>query len=250
MFLPLRLKPAPEPDRIALLVAGAEVDVVIRRHAGARRLKLAVDAARGRFVLTIPPRMALKTALAFLETHRDWIAARRGHLVEARPFVDGAEVPLRGIAHRVAHRPERRGTVWLEADAGQPVLGVAGEAPHLNRRLTDFLKREARRDLKVAVAVHAAALAVEPRQIRLKDTRSRWGSCSAEGVLNFSWRLILAPPQVLDYVAAHEVAHLVEMNHSRRFWRLVDGLVPQWENSRAWLRHHGEGLHGYGADRD
>ncbi|MEZ5841661.1 MAG: SprT family zinc-dependent metalloprotease [Hyphomicrobiales bacterium] len=250
MFLPFRLKPNAEPDHIALLVAGDEVDVAIRRHSTARRLKLAVDAAGGRFVLTVPARMALKTALAFLEGHRDWIAERRGHFVIAHPFRDGVVVPLRGEPHLICHRPGARGTVWQEPGEELPALAVAGEAPHLPRRLGDYLKREARRDLKAAVSRHAERLDVSPKQIRLKDTRSRWGSCSAEGVLNFSWRLILAPADVLDYVAAHEVAHLREMNHSARFWRHVSALVADVETPRAWLRHHGEALHGYGAERD
>jgi predicted metal-dependent hydrolase len=114
------------------------------------------------------------------------------------------------------------------------------------RRVRDFLEREAKRDLQAAVARHTAALGIPARRITVRDTRSRWGSCSAKGYLNFSWRLILAPPFVLDYLAAHEVAHLKEMNHSPRFWREVHALCPRTEEAERWLKRHGTDLHRYG----
>ena len=116
------------------------------------------------------------------------------------------------------------------------MLCVAGEAPHIARRVGDFLKREARKDLEAAVARHAYRLGVAPRKIALRDTSSRWGSCSSTGGLNFSWRLILAPPFVLDYLAAHEVAHIVHMNHSPMFWKLTHRLFPETERAEAWLK--------------
>ena len=123
---------------------------------------------------------------------------------------------------------------------------MRGDPAHVARRVTDFLKREARRDLEAAVARHAEALGVRPRSITIRDTVSRWGSCSTTGALNFSWRIVLAPPDVLDYLAAHEVAHLKEMNHSERFWALVEQLMPGMEAQRDWLRMHGAGLHAVG----
>ena len=124
-----------------------------------------------------------------------------------------------------------------------PAIEVPGEAPHVRRRLVDHLKKEARADLASAVARHAATLGVRPTAIRLKDTTSRWGSASARGVLAFSWRLIMAPPFVLDYVAAHEVAHLKEMNHSDRFWTICERLCPATEAAKDWLKKNGAGLH-------
>jgi predicted metal-dependent hydrolase len=118
--------------------------------------------------------------------------------------------------------------------------------PHVARRVADFLKREAKRDLEAASRAAAEKLGVRLRRIAIRDQTSRWGSCSAEGVLSYSWRLILAPPFVLDYLAAHEVAHLVEMNHSRRFWRLVERLYPDVARAKAWLDAHGAELHRYG----
>jgi len=154
---------------------------------------------------------------------------------------------LRGHDHLIVHRPGARGVVWVETGADGPLICVAGDAPHVPRRVEDFLKREARRDLEAAVARHAAKLNVKPRRIALRDTSSRWGSCSTTGALNFSWRLIFAPPFVLDYLAAHEVSHIVHMNHSPMFWKLTQRLSPETERAEAWLRAHGAALHRFGA---
>jgi predicted metal-dependent hydrolase len=199
-------------------------------------------------VLTLPPRGSLKEARVFAEKHGGWIAARLKRLPAAAPFVPGMDVPLRGVPHRIVHRGGMRGTVWTEVDGhGAALLCVAGEAPHVHRRIGDFLRREARRDLAAASRRHAAALGVAVKRIAVRDQSSRWGSCSNSGALSYSWRLILAPSFVLDYLAAHEVAHLVELNHSARFWRVVRGLYPDADRAKAWLDAHGTELHRYGA---
>jgi predicted metal-dependent hydrolase len=199
-------------------------------------------------VLTLPPRGSLRDAKAFAEKHGGWIAARLGRLPQAAPFAPGSTVPLRGVPHTIVHRRGTRGTAWSETGAeGEHLLCVAGGLPHLARRVGDFLKREARRDLDAASRSYAARLGVTVRRVTVRDQSSRWGSCSTAGALSYSWRLILAPPYVLDYLAAHEVAHLVEMNHSRRFWRLVEGVCPGMHRAKAWLDAHGADLHRYGA---
>jgi hypothetical protein len=162
---------------------------------------------------------------------------------EARAVV----VPLRGVPHRIVHWSNVRGTTSSTAGPdGEPIIAVASEAPHVARRVKEFLQREARRDLSVAVKHYTEALGVPARRITVRDTKSRWGSCSASGSLNFSWRLILAPAFVLDYLAAHEVAHLKEMNHSHRFWRTVHKLCPRTEDAERWLKRHGSELHKFG----
>ena len=138
------------------------------------------------------------------------------------------------------------GVVRAEATKSLKELRVSGRAEHAPRRLRDWLGEEARRDLDARVLVHTRALGVKAKRIAIRDQATRWGSCSTTGVLSFSWRLILAPPFVLDYLAAHEVAHLVEMNHSRRFWRLVERLCPGMMRAKAWLDAHGTDLHRYG----
>ena len=149
--------------------------------------------------------------------------------------------------HGDGARAGERGTVWIElGDDGSRALCVAGEAPHVGRRLRDYLKREAKRELEAASRRAADALGVKIKRVSIRDQSSRWGSCSTTGVLSYSWRLILTPPFVLDYLAAHEVAHLVEMNHSRAFWRVVGRIYPNMARAKTWLDVHGADLHRYG----
>ena len=219
----------------------------LRRHRQARRYTLRIHAVTREVVLTMPPRGSLKEARAFAQKHGGWIAARLMRLPDAAPFAHGTVLPLRGLDHRIVHRREQRGTVWVESGAeGEHLLCVAGAAPHLPRRVSDFLKREAKAELERASRQAAEALGVAVRRVSIRDQSSRWGSCSTTGVLSYSWRLILAPPFVLDYLAAHEVAHLIEMNHSRRFWRLVEKICPDVGRAKAWLNAHGADLHRYG----
>lgn len=221
----------------------------LRRHRQARRYTLRIEATSRDVVLTMPPRGTVKEAREFAQKHGGWIAARLGRLPKAAPFASGTPVPLRGVPHRIVHRRGDRGTVWTEVDGrGSRLLCVIGEEPHIARRISDFLRREARRDLDAASKKYARELNVTPKRITVRDQATRWGSCSTKGALSYSWRLILSPPYVLDYLAAHEVAHLVEMNHSRRFWRLVKRLSPNYERAKLWLDVHGTDLHRYGIE--
>jgi hypothetical protein len=236
-----------EPQAVEIAFDGAVYLVRLRRHRQARRYTLRIQAATREVVLTLPPRGSVKEAKAFATKHGGWIAARLGRLPELVPFAHGTVVPLRGVPHRIVHRRSVRGTVWADVDQyGNRLLCVAGDAPHVSRRVTDFLKRQARRDLEAASRRHAAKLDVAIKRIVVRDQTSRWGSCSTTGSLSYSWRLIFAPPYVLDYLAAHEVAHLVEMNHAPRFWRLVERLCPGYARAKVWLDVHGTDLHRYG----
>jgi predicted metal-dependent hydrolase len=236
-----------EPQAIDILFDQSIYPVRLRRHRQARRYTLRIQAATREVVLTMPPRGTLKEARAFAEKHGGWIAARLGRLPQAAPFAHGLVLPLRGVPHRITHRPTVRGIAWTEIDGtGQPLLCVTGNAPHIGRRIGDFLRREAKRELEAATARFAAALGVTIRRVAVRDQASRWGSCSSTGRLSFSWRLIMAPDFVLDYLAAHEVAHLVEMNHSARFWRVVRRLCADHERAKVWLDVHGGDLHRYG----
>lgn len=241
----------PPPDHVIVDLAGRDVRVAVRVSPRATRFTLRMAAGSGDPVLTVPHRAHFPDALDFLDRHRGWLAERLARRPTAVTFTPGSMVPLRGEPHLLDHRPDRRGTVWIEpacADTETPRLCVAGRPEHMARRVRDYLRRAARADLLPAVAAHAARLGVKPGAIRLKDTRSRWGSCTVEGEISFSWRVILAPPHVLDYLAAHEVAHLREMNHSVRFWRLVRETCPRMDEGRRWLKLHGAALHAYGAD--
>jgi predicted metal-dependent hydrolase len=188
--------------------------------------------------------MARGTALGFAEAQAGWIAARLKRLPARRPFADGVELPLFGRPHRVRHRPDRRGAVWIEGVE----IHVAGRAEHLPRRLRDWLAVEMRRRLVPLVRQKAARIERMVRRITVRDSRSRWGSCGPDGTLSFSWRLVFAPPEVLDYLVAHEVAHLVHLNHGPRFWALAQALCEgPIEPPEAWLRQNGEVLLQYGA---
>lgn len=233
-----------ESQQLAIEHAGASLPVTFVRSARARRVSLRVDSAHRRILLTAPTRMPLGVALRFAETQAGWIAARLKRLPARRPFVDGAEVPLFGVPHRIRHQPDARGTVWL--DAGE--IHVAGHAEHLSRRLRDWLIAEIRRRLIPLAHVKAARVERIVKRISVRDSRTRWGSCGPDGGLSFSWRLVLAPPEVLDYLVAHEVAHLVHKNHGPRFWALAERLCDgPMAAPRAWLRANGETLLQYGA---
>jgi predicted metal-dependent hydrolase len=238
----------PSEPAVAQVVFDKAIYLVrLRRHRQARRYTLRIDAASREVVLTMPPRGSVREAKEFAQKHGGWIAARLKRLPQAAPFAHGTEVPLRGIAHRIVHRRGERGTVWTQTgEYGERQLCVAGDPCHLNRRVSDFLKREATRDIARASRRYAHDLGVLIKRICVRDQSSRWGSCSNTGVLSFSWRLILAPDFVLDYLAAHEVCHLVELNHSPRFWRLVKRVYPDFERAKVWLDVHGADLHRYG----
>lgn len=251
MSIPLRallFRRTSEPSSITVDYGGEIYVVRVRRHRQARRYTLRIHAANREVVLTMPPRGSLRQAKEFAQKHGAWIEARLKRLPDTVPFAHGIVLPLRGCEHRIDHRRSTRGTVWVEMNAEGHRLCVAGEKPHLPRRVRDYLKREAKRDLEIASRSAAQVLGVEIRRVSVRDQSSRWGSCSSTGVLSYSWRLILAPPFVLEYLAAHEVAHLVEMNHSRRFWRLVERICPDMDRAKAWLDAHGADLHRYGVD--
>ena len=237
-----------EPQAITVVFDKAIYLVRLRRHRQARRYTLRIQAATREVVLTMPPRGSLKEAKAFAEKHGGWIAARLHRLPQGRAL-RAWHRSCRCAASRIAsaHRKGKRGTVWIEiGEDGERTLCVAGDTPHVDRRVGDFLRREAKSDLEMASNAPPQRLGVKVRRVSVRDQSSRWGSCSTTGVLSFSWRLILAPPFVLDYLAAHEVAHLVEMNHSPRFWRLVDRICPNVQRAKNWLDVHGTDLHRYG----
>jgi predicted metal-dependent hydrolase len=238
-----------EPSRLLVKHGSQIYSVRLRRHRRARRYTLRIHPSDREAILTMPPRGTLIEAKDFAQRHGGWIAARLGRLPKAAPFLPGTLVPLRGVPHRIVHRAGERGTVWTETrDSGEKILCVAGGVEHIERRVHDFMKREARQDLQKAAEAYADDLGVRVKRLSIRDQSSRWGSCTSAGSLSFSWRLILAPPFVLDYLAAHEVAHLVEMNHSSRFWRVVGRICPSVERAKKWLDTCGNDLHRYGIE--
>lgn len=214
------------------------VAIRLRRSRRSRRLSLRVSAVDGRVTMSVPARVDAREARAFAAEKEAWIRRHLGaRPAPERPVIGGV------LMYRGAETPVRAGAVRaVTEDAG--VLWVperkVGAAPVLLRA---FLKEQARAALVAASDAHAASLGRRYGRITLRDTRSRWGSCSSEGNLMYSWRLIMAPPEVLDYVAAHEVAHLEEMNHSPAYWAVVERLMPGYAAPRDWLRRNGTALH-------
>ncbi len=212
------------------------IDVQLRRSPRAKRLSLRVSKLDGRVTLTMPNRSPAKEGIAFLESRELWL---RKHLIELAPehvVVAGGTLPLQGHQIQIVAGQVKR-TVLREGALHVPDAASAGP------KARAFLKLRARDALAAASDHYAGQIGRTYSRISIRDTRSRWGSCSSEGVLMYSWRLIMAPPEVLQYVAAHEVAHLVEMNHSDRFWQQVEAIFPNYQACRKWLRDHGDQLH-------
>lgn len=228
-------------------VDGQMVEVAVRVSARARNYRLSLPHTGGP-VLTVPHHGRWQEAQAFLNRQRNWLAARLERAAKPVSFTRGAVIPVRGIDHRIVPTGKVRGRVEVLEVDGERTLQVPGEVAHRARRLTDWLKAEAQVDLEKRVAIHARRLGVEYKSVAMRSQATRWGSCSTTGRLNFNWRLILAPSFVLDYVAAHEVAHLVEMNHSDAFWETVERSLPTMSKGRAWLKAHGRQLMVYGID--
>ena len=221
-----------------IALPGGPARVAWRRSQRARRVSLRIDPSIGAVIVTLPMRAARGAGVALLMNHADWVTDRLARLPDTVSFVDGAVVPIDGIPHRIRHMPRARGGAWIEGDE----LRVSGAPEFLRRRVLDFLRREARRRMAALVAAKAARIGAVPRRLSVKDTRTRWGSCASDGSLAFSWRLVMAPAFVQDYVAAHEVAHLCHMNHGKRFWALVARLTPHRAEAIAWLRSDGSRL--------
>lgn len=227
--------------RVAGMALGAPVS--IRLNPRARRMLLKIDATARRIQLVIPGGVAPEQGLRFLEAQRGWIAARLDALPQTVPFAEGAVVPVLGRPHTIRHETDRAAPPVAIIDGE---IRVRGEPAHIPRRVRDHLGRLAAREVAARAKTYAERVGRPIARITVRDTKSRWGSCSATGALSFSWRLIMAPEAVLDYVVAHEVAHLVEMNHSPRFWRLVQTLTPDYATPRAWLKRNRTGLFAYG----
>jgi hypothetical protein len=219
------------------------IPVLLRRSARARRISLRLSQLDGRVTLTLPKRLPQAQALAFLQEKESWLRKHLADQVCAVPIALETLVPLEGIEHRIV--PGSGRAVQIAVGESGNELRVPGAADRVAARLQAHLRVLARDRLSAASDLYAARLGCDYTRLTLRDTRSRWGSCTAAGGLMYSWRLILAPPEVLDYVAAHEVAHLAEMNHSRAFWDTVTQIHGDWRAPRRWLRDHGAALHRY-----
>lgn len=225
---------APEIVTEMVSVQGTLTPVNIKRSVRARRISLRVDLVNG-VLLTLPMRASRKAGMDLLQTHASWVREKLNALPPPLVLKSGAEVPIGGVLHQIMHLPSGQGGAWIE---GQTIY-VAGAPEFLARRVTDCLKRLARQRLTESARQVAERAQLCPKAIRIKDTRSRWGSCAPDATLAFCWRLVCAPDFVQDYVVAHEVAHLRYMNHSPQFWALTEQLTPHRRAATAWLASEG-----------
>lgn len=214
--------------------------VRLARNKRARRLTLRMDPTGPDAILTLPPRVPIREAESFLLRHAKWLEKASERQPEFVVVGAGTRLPVHGRIVQICVEAGRRAPPRLIGDE----LILKGDRA-IGPRIAAWLKQEARARLAERAHHHAEALGREITALSLRDTRSRWGSCSSTGALSFSWRLAMSPPAVQDYVAAHEAAHLVEMNHSDRFWAVVERRVPDWKTHRNWLRSEGRHLHAY-----
>jgi len=236
-----------------LVLDGCSVPVSFRPNQRAKRIILRLDKQGAGIVLTIPKGTSKQKALEFAASQGVWIAGQLAKQPDLITFAAGQNIPVRGVMHTIAASTAKRTPVWLQESSdthnnAQPMLYVSGDHQHHGRRIQDWLKRQAREDITTTALSYAQKMGGTIKRISIRDTTSRWGSCSSGGALSFSWRLILAPEFVLDYVCAHEVAHLLEMNHSTRFWAHVENHCPHSQKAKKWLKVNGRSLHKYGAD--
>ena len=218
-------------------IGNPPIAVELRKSKRAKRLSLRVSRLDGRVTLTMPDRVAEAEGLSFVQDREDWLRKHLSDVTEIVVPMLGGSVLFRGEDMPIIAAPVRR-AIFRDG-----ALVVPDDPAAVASRVKAFLRLRARDVLAAASDKYAAEVDRSYTRLSLRDTRSRWGSCSSKGVLMYSWRLIMAPPAVLDYVAAHEVAHLVEMNHSQAFWDIVGDLMPNYKTHRKWLRDHGNQLH-------
>ena len=227
---------------------GELIDIKVRSSTRANRFIISVNPQTSEFWLSKPMSRSPDEARIFVERNEPWIAEQVMKLPARVQFRHGSIVPILGKEYKISHRPKDFGNVWLKEgpDIQIPELRVSGGSDHIARRVKDWLKKYAKNEVTYKATKFSNLLNKEIKKVSVRDTRTRWGSCSSRGNLSFSWRLVFAPERIVDYVCAHEAAHLVELNHSPRFWKLVYQLVGEWESSKEWLRKNGARLHRYG----
>jgi len=226
------------------LTIGATVEslpVIIRKHPKSKRMVIRYHPIQHHVALTLPRYVTIKQGLHFVSEKREWLAEQIQDKPRHVPFTDGQTIPVLGKKYMLQH-VGGRGVVRIEEDC----IIVPGDIEFMARRVLEWLKRLARETITAIAQAKAKIIGKDVKKISLRDTSSRWGSCSHDGNLSFSWRLVLAPREILDYVTCHEVAHLRHHDHSPAFWTLVHLLFPDHHNAKQWLKAHGGELYMYG----
>lgn len=242
-FLRSAFKPTPAaPIERAHQVGERTLILRVVESARANRLTLRIDTGGRALKITVPPGMPSREVESFLARHQGWLETKLAKYPDKPKLRPGVKLPVRGVNHLILHEQAKRGSVEQAQDEDGPYLLVNGERAHLARRLSDFLKKQAKIDIEPIALSLAKKTGKKIKSIKFKDTKSRWGSCSSDGNLSFSWRIMMAPRLVIFYLVAHEVAHLTEMNHGPKFWRLCEELCPEMNKAKAWLKRNGPAL--------
>lgn len=205
----------------------------------AKRLTLRIDSKEHLPILSIPPRCTQKQAISFIKTHEEWIIQSLKNLPQTKRFASGENISLFGHEILIQHAPEKRWGARIENN----ILYVSGESEFTHRRVKDFIKKEAQKNFLNLSKKLAEKINCKINDVTIKDTKSRWGSCSSLNNINYNWRLALAPKEVIDYIIAHEVSHLAHQDHSQAFWQCVADLCPNYKKGQNWLKHHGKELY-------
>ncbi len=212
----------------------------------ARRLSIRIDARAGEAVLIAPSERKLAEVVAFARTKTSWMRERLAERPQGTPIEPGAVIDLFGKPTRLV-AVGGAGAARLSEDADGPVIASGGEGEAYARRVENLFKRVARETLQTRTDVHLRTLGQRPVKMSIADPKSRWGSCSPHNrSIRYSWRVVMAPPAVIDYLAAHEVAHLVHADHSPAYWSVVQRLIGDHRPHRKWLRENGPALHAVG----
>jgi predicted metal-dependent hydrolase len=227
-------------------VAGRTLMLRLVESPRASRLTLRIETGGRALKMTVPPGMPSREVESFLFRHQGWLEQKLAKYPDKPKLRPGVKLPVRGVPHLIVHEPAKRGFVEQATDEDGPYLMVHGERASLGRRLQDFLKKQAKADIEPLALRLATETGKRAKTIRFKDTKSRWGSCTSDGNLAFSWRIMMAPKPVIAYLVAHEVAHLTEMNHGPKFWKLCKKLSESagadMDKAKAWLKRNGQAL--------
>lgn len=226
-----------------LLIEGKSLPLVVRENSKARRLTLRLrPEAGGEIVLTVPLYHSKRQVLGFIEKSKPWLEKQVARILQKQPYTEGMVLPILGKHYELRYKPSQSFRSWW----GEDHLLIHAPPDKFGISVQKSLHQVATQFLTTRTSLYASRLDKSVNRITLRDTRSRWGSCSPNGNISYSWRLIFAPESVADYLCAHEVAHLIEMNHSPQFWRIVEGFCPDYKDLRYWLRQNGKSLFQYG----
>jgi len=228
----------------SLLIEGKSLPLVVRENSKAKRLTLRLRPdGGGEIILTVPLYHSKNQVIGFIEKSKPWLGKQMARIFQKLPYAEGMVLPVFGKHYELRHKPSQSFRSWW----GEDHLLVHAPVEKFGMCVEKSLHQVATQFLTSRTTLYASQLDKPVNRITLRDTRSRWGSCSPNGNISYSWRLVFAPEQVADYLCAHEVAHLKEMNHSPRFWKIVEGFCPEYKNLRYWLRQNGKTLFQYGA---